>query len=40
MAVTSFKLPKNTYDRVRGMIQQLYGNGIVARAQDAWRKLF
>jgi acyl-CoA reductase-like NAD-dependent aldehyde dehydrogenase len=40
MAVTSFKLPKNTYDRVRGMIQQLYGSGIVARAQDAWRKLF
>jgi acyl-CoA reductase-like NAD-dependent aldehyde dehydrogenase len=40
MAVTSFKLPKNTYDRVRGMIQQLYGHGLVARAQDAWRKLF
>jgi acyl-CoA reductase-like NAD-dependent aldehyde dehydrogenase len=40
LAVTSFKLPKNTYERVRGMIQQLYGSGLVARAQDAWRKLF
>jgi acyl-CoA reductase-like NAD-dependent aldehyde dehydrogenase len=40
LAVTSFKLPKNTYDRVRGMIQQLYGSGLVARAGDAWRKLW
>ncbi|HTJ41728.1 MAG TPA: aldehyde dehydrogenase family protein [Kofleriaceae bacterium] len=40
LAVTSFKLPKNTYDRVRGMIQQLFGGGLVARAGDAWRKIF
>jgi acyl-CoA reductase-like NAD-dependent aldehyde dehydrogenase len=36
----SFRLPKNTYDRVRGMIRMLYGDSPVARAQDFFRKLF
>ncbi len=40
LAVTSFKLPKNAYERVRGLIQTLYGDGLVARAGDAWRKIF
>jgi acyl-CoA reductase-like NAD-dependent aldehyde dehydrogenase len=40
LAVTSFKLPKNAYDRMRGLIRTLYGDGVVARAQDALRKLF
>jgi acyl-CoA reductase-like NAD-dependent aldehyde dehydrogenase len=39
LAVTSFKLPKNAYDRMRGLIRTLYGDGVVARAQDALRKL-
>jgi acyl-CoA reductase-like NAD-dependent aldehyde dehydrogenase len=39
IAVTSFKLPKNAYDRVRGMIRQLFGDGVVAKAGDVWRKL-
>jgi acyl-CoA reductase-like NAD-dependent aldehyde dehydrogenase len=38
MALMSFKLPKNTYDRLRTMIDQLYGGGLVDRAQDALRR--
>lgn len=35
----SFKLPANTYDRVRGMIGQLFGGGTVARVKDALGRL-
>ncbi|HWU88471.1 MAG TPA: aldehyde dehydrogenase family protein [Kofleriaceae bacterium] len=35
----SFRQPKDMPKRVRGMIQQLYGGGVVARAADLWRKL-
>jgi acyl-CoA reductase-like NAD-dependent aldehyde dehydrogenase len=40
LAVTSFKLPKNAYDRMRGLIRTLYGDGVVAKAQDALRKIW
>jgi hypothetical protein len=40
IAFTSFKLPKNAYDRMRGLIRTLYGDGVVSRAGDAIRKLF
>ncbi|MCA9673952.1 MAG: aldehyde dehydrogenase family protein [Kofleriaceae bacterium] len=36
----SFKLPKGTYERIRGLIKQLYGDGAVARAQDFLRRVF
>ncbi len=35
----SFKLPKGTTERIRGMIKQLYGSGAVARAKDLLGKL-
>lgn len=40
MSMMSFKLPENMYDRMSGMIQQLYGGGVVDRASEALRKLF
>ncbi len=36
----SFNLPKGTYERVRGMITQLYGGGVVDRAGEVLRKLW
>ena len=35
----SFKQPKNALKQMRGMIKQLYGDGVVAKAGDVWRKL-
>jgi aldehyde dehydrogenase (NAD+) len=35
----TFRQPKDMTKRVRGMIQQLYGEGVVAKAGDLWRKL-
>jgi acyl-CoA reductase-like NAD-dependent aldehyde dehydrogenase len=40
MNLMSFKLPANTYDRVRGMIGQLYGGGAIAKVKDALGRLF
>jgi len=40
LAVTSFNLPKNSYDRFRTLIRTLFGSGVVARAGDAIRKIF
>lgn len=39
VALLSFKLPKGTYERLRGMIQQLYGGGVADRAADRLRSL-
>lgn len=36
----TFKLPKGTYERIRGMIKTLYGDSPVAKAQDFLRRLF
>ncbi|HEY0191816.1 MAG TPA: aldehyde dehydrogenase family protein [Kofleriaceae bacterium] len=35
----SFRQPKDAPDRLRGMIKQLYGDGVVAKAGDWYRKL-
>jgi aldehyde dehydrogenase (NAD+) len=35
----SFKQPKNAVKQMRGMIKQLYGSGVVAKAGDFLRKL-
>jgi hypothetical protein len=35
----SFRQPKDARSRVRGMIKQLYGDGVVAKAGDWLRKL-
>ena len=34
IALLSFRLPRNTYDRVRGLIHQLHGGGLVDRMRD------
>jgi acyl-CoA reductase-like NAD-dependent aldehyde dehydrogenase len=39
MNLMSFKLPANTYDKVRGMVQTLFGAGPVARVKDAIGRL-
>ncbi len=39
MNLLSFKLPKGTYERIRGMIQQLYGGGVADRAGGVLRSL-
>ncbi len=39
MNMMSFRQPKNATERIRGMIKQLYGEGLVSRAGDLWRKL-
>jgi len=36
----SFRLPKGTYERIRGLIKTLYGDSPVAKAQDFLRRLF
>jgi aldehyde dehydrogenase (NAD+) len=38
MNMMSFRQPKDMPKKLRGMIKQLYGDGVVARATDAWRK--
>ncbi|HEY1554142.1 MAG TPA: aldehyde dehydrogenase family protein, partial [Kofleriaceae bacterium] len=35
----TFRQPKDAAKRMRGLIRQLYGDGLVARAGDLWRKL-
>jgi acyl-CoA reductase-like NAD-dependent aldehyde dehydrogenase len=40
MNMMSFRLPKGTYERIRGMIKQLYGDGAVSKAQDFLRRIF
>jgi acyl-CoA reductase-like NAD-dependent aldehyde dehydrogenase len=34
----TFRQPKDITKRVRGMIRQLYGDGVVAKATDLWRR--
>jgi acyl-CoA reductase-like NAD-dependent aldehyde dehydrogenase len=40
MNLMSFRLPKGTYERIRGLIKTLYGDSPVAKAQDFLRRLF
>jgi acyl-CoA reductase-like NAD-dependent aldehyde dehydrogenase len=40
MNLMSFRLPKGTYERIRGMIKTLYGDGAVSKAQDFLRRIF
>jgi hypothetical protein len=35
----SFRQPKNAANQMRGMIKQLYGDGMIAKAGEMWRKL-
>jgi aldehyde dehydrogenase (NAD+) len=35
----SFRQPKDMPGKLRGMIRQLYGDGLVARAADMWHRL-
>jgi acyl-CoA reductase-like NAD-dependent aldehyde dehydrogenase len=35
----SFRQPADMPKRLRGMIKQLYGEGVVAKATDLWRKI-
>jgi aldehyde dehydrogenase (NAD+) len=37
IALLSFRLPKNTYDRVRAMIHHLHGGGLVDRVRGKLR---
>lgn len=39
MNMMSFRQPKGAVDRIRGMIKQLYGAGVVAKAKDLLDKL-
>jgi aldehyde dehydrogenase (NAD+) len=39
MNMMSFRQPKDMTKRLRGMIKQLYGEGVVSRAGDVLRKL-
>jgi acyl-CoA reductase-like NAD-dependent aldehyde dehydrogenase len=39
MNMMSFRQPKDMAKRLRGMVKQLYGEGVVAKAGDLWRKL-
>ncbi|HEY4182231.1 MAG TPA: aldehyde dehydrogenase family protein [Kofleriaceae bacterium] len=38
MNMLSFKQPKDQATKLKGMIDTLFGEGIVAKATDAWRK--
>ena len=38
-SVGSFRQPKNAIGNMKGMIKQLYGDGVVAKAGDWLRKL-
>jgi len=35
----TFRQPKDMTKRLRGMIKQLYGSGVVSKAGDVFRKL-
>jgi aldehyde dehydrogenase (NAD+) len=35
----SFRQPRDAAKRLRGMIKQLYGDGVVAKAADMWRRI-
>jgi len=35
----TFRQPKDMSKRLRGMIKQLYGDGVIAKAGDLLRKL-
>jgi len=39
MNMMSFRQPKDMPTKLKGMIKQLYGDGVVAKATDTWRKL-
>jgi acyl-CoA reductase-like NAD-dependent aldehyde dehydrogenase len=39
LEMMSFRQPKDAPKRLRGMIKQLYGDGVVAKATDVWRRL-
>jgi aldehyde dehydrogenase (NAD+) len=39
MNMMSFRQPKDAPKRLKGMIKQLYGDGVVAKATDTWRRL-
>ncbi|HEY4243138.1 MAG TPA: aldehyde dehydrogenase family protein [Kofleriaceae bacterium] len=39
MNMLSFRQPANATKNIRNMIKQLYGDGVVAKAQDLWRKI-
>ncbi len=39
MNMMSFRQPKDMSKRIKGMIKQLYGEGVVAKAGDLFRKL-
>ncbi|MDB4961327.1 MAG: Aldehyde Dehydrogenase [Myxococcales bacterium] len=38
MNMMSFRQPKDMPKKLRGMIKQLYGDGVVAKATDGWRR--
>jgi len=40
MNMMTFRLPKGTYERIRGLIRTLYGDSPVAKAQDFLRGIF
>jgi acyl-CoA reductase-like NAD-dependent aldehyde dehydrogenase len=40
MNMMTFRLPKGTYERIRGLIRTLYGDSPVAKAQDFLRRIF
>ncbi len=38
MNMLTFRQPRDMAKRVRGMIKQLYGEGVVSKAADVWRR--
>ena len=38
MNMMSFRQPKDMAKKLKGMIKQLYGDGLVAKAGDLFRK--
>ena len=38
MNMMSFRQPKDMTKTLRSMIKQLYGDGVVAKATDTWRR--
>jgi hypothetical protein len=39
MNMMTFRQPKDAHKNVRGMIKQLFGDGVVAKAGDFFRKI-
>ena len=39
MNMMTFRQPKDMTKKLRGMIKQIYGDGVLAKATDAWRKI-